>query len=93
MGYFKTFGCMTYACMPKDLKKKFDPKSMKTIFMGYNSISKAYKLWHPLKKQIIICRDVLFQEEDTSKHATIILNVWSFFMSLYRMQNLMQPWN
>ncbi len=69
MGYFKTFGCMTYAFMPKDLKKKLDPKFVKTIFVGYSSTSKAYKLWHPLKKQIIICRDVLFQEEDTPKHA------------------------
>jgi hypothetical protein len=92
-GYFKTFGCMTYACMPKDLRKKFDPKSVKTIFVGYNSNFKVYNLRYPLKKQIIICRGVLFQEEDTPKHTTIILNMWSFFMSLYRMQNLMQPWN
>lgn len=54
-GYFKTFRCTTYAFMPKDLRKKLDPKSMKTIFVGYNSTSKAYKLWHPLKKHIIIC--------------------------------------
>ncbi len=25
-------------------------------------------LWHPLKKHIIICHDVFFQEEDTPKH-------------------------
>jgi hypothetical protein len=50
MGYFKTFGCTTYAFMPKDFRKKLDPKFVKTIFVGYNSTSKAYKLWHPLKK-------------------------------------------
>jgi hypothetical protein len=50
MGYFKTFGCMTYAFVPKELRKKLDLKFVKTIFVGYNSIFKAYKLWHPLKK-------------------------------------------
>lgn len=37
-------------------------------FVGYSSTSKAYRLWHPLKKLIIVCHDVLFQEEDTHKH-------------------------
>lgn len=66
--YFKTFGCTTYAFMPKYLRKKLDPKFVKTIFVGYSSTFKAYKLWHLLKKHIIICHDVFFQEKDTSKH-------------------------
>ncbi len=50
--------------LPKKLRKKLDPKLMKVIFVRYNSISKAYQLWDPIEKQIIICCDVLFWEED-----------------------------
>jgi hypothetical protein len=55
--------------VPKEFRKKLDPKYVKTIFMEYNCTSKACKLWHPLKKQIIICHDVLFQEKNTPTHA------------------------
>jgi hypothetical protein len=50
VGYFKTFGCMTYAFVPKELRKKLDFKFVKTIFVAYSFTSKAYRLWHPLKK-------------------------------------------
>ncbi len=69
VGYLKKIGCMTYAFLPKKLRKKLDPKFVNTIFVGYSFTFKACKLSHPLKKQIIICRDVLFQKEDTPKHA------------------------
>ncbi len=69
MGYFNIFGSTTYAFVPKEFRKKLDLKIVKTIFVGYSFISKVYKLWHPLKNQIVICHDVLFQEEDTCKHA------------------------
>jgi len=59
---------MTYAFVPKKLKKKLDPKFVKIIFVGYNFTFKACKLLHPLKNKIIICCDVVFQKEDTPKH-------------------------
>ncbi len=50
--------------IPKKLRKKLDPKLMKVIFVRYSSIFKAYQLQDPIEKQIIICCDVLFWEED-----------------------------
>jgi len=49
-GVFQNIWVHDICFMQKDLRKKLDPKSVKTISMGYNFTSKAYKLWHPLKK-------------------------------------------
>jgi hypothetical protein len=59
IGYFKVFGCTSYAFVPKELRKKLDANSMKTLFVGYSATSKAYRLWHLIKNHIIVCRDVL----------------------------------
>jgi hypothetical protein len=34
VGYFKVFGCISYAFVSKELRKKLDAKSMKTLFVG-----------------------------------------------------------
>ena len=38
---------------------------MKCIFIGYNSESKAYRLYDPITKKIIISRDVEFLENQS----------------------------
>ena len=35
VSYLKSFGCTAFAHIPKDERKKLDPKSKKCIFMGY----------------------------------------------------------
>lgn len=44
-------------------EKKLDDKGMKCIFLGVSEESKAYRLFNPITKKIIISRDVLFDEE------------------------------
>ncbi len=34
--YFKIVGCIAYAFVPKELKKKIDPIIIKCIFVKYN---------------------------------------------------------
>ena len=36
--------------VPKALQKKLDPKSVKTILIGYCTTTKAYRLWDPKKR-------------------------------------------
>jgi hypothetical protein len=55
----KVFGSIAYAPVPKELRKKLEPKSMKCIFLGYTSDSNAYHLWCTEERKIIISRDVL----------------------------------
>lgn len=42
---------------------KFDPKSEKMIFVGYAEQAKAFKLYNPKSKKIIVSRDVEFIED------------------------------
>jgi len=38
---------------------------VKCVFIGVSEESKAYRLYNPITKKIIISRDVLFDEENT----------------------------
>ena len=59
----KVFGCVAYAHIPDQLRKKLDNKGEKCIFIGYSEESKAYKLYNPSTKKFIMSRDVHFIEE------------------------------
>jgi hypothetical protein len=41
----RVFGSIVYAHVPKELRKKLELKSMKCIFLSYNTNSNAYHLW------------------------------------------------
>jgi len=58
------FGCEAFAHVPKELRKKLDPKSQKCIFMGYGETREmGYHLWDPESKKIIRSHDVVFNEK------------------------------
>ncbi len=40
-----------------------DKKTEKCVFVGYSTCSKAYRLWSPEQKMVIIRRDVTFNED------------------------------
>jgi hypothetical protein len=58
----RTFGCITYAHVPSELRKKLDDRSEKCIFTGYNETYKAYRLYNPITKKLTLSRDVQFLE-------------------------------
>ena len=60
--HLRVFGCVAYAHVLKEQRKKMDKKGVKCIFTGYSSESKAYRLYDPINKMIIISRDVEFLE-------------------------------
>ncbi|KAL8103772.1 hypothetical protein AgCh_028101 [Apium graveolens] len=64
VGHLRIFGCITYAHIPDQKRKKLDDKGEKCIFTGYDKRSKAYRLYNPLTKKLIISRDVEFDEPD-----------------------------
>ena len=63
--HFKIFGCIAYAHIPDEKRKKLDDKGEKYVFLGVSEVSKAYKLFNPLTKKIVTSRDVVFDEENT----------------------------
>ncbi|UYV62645.1 hypothetical protein LAZ67_2001397 [Cordylochernes scorpioides] len=66
--HLKTFGCNAYVHIPKDNRKKLDKKSIRTFFVGYTETNKNYRMWDPIARKIIISRDVIFTEANTSEN-------------------------
>ena len=61
--HFRIFGCITYAHIPNKKRKKLEDKSLKCVFLGVSETSKAYKLYDPLTKKVVVSRDVIFDEK------------------------------
>lgn len=59
----KLFGCIAYAMIPNEKRKKLDAKSKQYVFVGYCSESKGYRLIDPeIPSKCIKSRDVQFLE-------------------------------
>ncbi|KAL5787638.1 hypothetical protein ACOSP7_004587 [Xanthoceras sorbifolium] len=54
---------MAYAYIPNEKRKKLNDEGVKCIFLGVSEESKAYRLYNPVTKKILISRDVIFDEE------------------------------
>uniref|UniRef100_A0AAV1VCE7 Integrase catalytic domain-containing protein n=1 Tax=Peronospora matthiolae TaxID=2874970 RepID=A0AAV1VCE7_9STRA len=60
--HMRTFGCQTYILTPKENRLKWDPKARAGIFVGYEEVSKAYRVYDIEAGQVVISRDVNFDE-------------------------------
>ena len=61
--HLKVFGCVAYAHILDQKRTKLDDKGEKCIFLGVSEQLKAYKLYNPNTKKIIISHDVAFDEK------------------------------
>ncbi|RDY07862.1 hypothetical protein CR513_07965, partial [Mucuna pruriens] len=61
--YFRIFGCVAHAHIPDQKRNKLDDKSKRCVFLGVSDESKAYKLFDPIAKKVIVSRDVVFEED------------------------------
>ena len=52
IGYFKDFGCKCFILNNKEKLENFDSKTDIGIFLGYSSISKAYRVFN--KRTLVI---------------------------------------
>jgi hypothetical protein len=62
VSHFRVFGSEAWAHIPDAKHKALEPKSEKYIFVGYSKDVKGYRLLQPNSKEIIIRRDVQFNE-------------------------------
>ena len=58
----RVFGCQAFILTPKEKRLKWDPKARAGIFLGYEKVSKAYRVFNVEAGQVVISRDVNFDE-------------------------------
>ncbi|KAD6118940.1 hypothetical protein E3N88_10211 [Mikania micrantha] len=62
--HFKVFGSIAFAQVPAQMRTKLDDRSKKCIFLGISLESKAYRLYDPVSRKVMISRDVVFDEDN-----------------------------
>lgn len=60
--HFRVFGCIAHVHIPDARRIKLDDKSTKCVLFGVSAESKGYRLYNPIKGNIIVSRDVVFEE-------------------------------
>jgi hypothetical protein len=58
VSHFRIFGCISFANIHEELRKKLDKKSEKCIFMGYSEQSKSHRLYNLVTKKFLVSGDV-----------------------------------
>ena len=59
----RVFGCIGYAKIEGAPLKKLDDRSLMLVHLGTELGSKAYRLYNPNTRRVIVSRDVVFDEE------------------------------
>jgi hypothetical protein len=62
--YFRVFGCIGHVHVSDSKRKKLDDKSFQCVLLGMSEESKAYRLYDPASKKIVVSRDVVFEENE-----------------------------
>lgn len=52
MDHFKVFGYLVFVVVGPQMRKKFNARSQKEVFIGYYENSKAYKILDPDTKRV-----------------------------------------
>lgn len=63
--HFRVFGCIGHVHIPDAKRLKLDDKSHRCVLLGMSDESKAYRLFDPVKKKVVISRDVQFDEKES----------------------------
>jgi hypothetical protein len=93
VGYFRIFGCTTYAFVPKEFRESFILSLWKLFLWNIVLLLRLtdYGIhWRSISSYVMMS---FFKKKIHLSMQTIILKLWSYFMWLYGMKSLMQPWN
>ena len=62
IAHIRVFGCVAHAKIDSHRLKKLDDRSQALVHLGVEPGSKAYRLYNPTSKGIVVSRDVIFDE-------------------------------
>ena len=63
LGHLKVFGCRANVRPAVPHLKKLDDRSKPMVYLGVEEGSKAYRLYDPNTRRIVVSRDVIFEED------------------------------
>jgi hypothetical protein len=61
--HIRIFGCLTYSHVPSEKSTKLDPTGQQGILVGYSEVSKAYHIYIPSLRRVVVRRDVRFEKD------------------------------
>lgn len=64
VNHFRVFGCVAHVHVPDSRRTKLDSKSFRCVLLGVSEESKAYRLYDPISKKIVISRDIVCAEDE-----------------------------
>jgi hypothetical protein len=73
--HLRVFGCDAFVHVPKDDRRKMDPKAIKGIFIGYDRVREnGYRVYDITNHRVIVSRDVMFYEKNFTAAHSIVPN-------------------
>ena len=60
----KVFGCICFVHDYRNDVRKFDPRAVRCVFVGYSPTQKGYRCWCPSKHRFFASMDVTFRENE-----------------------------
>jgi transposase InsO family protein len=75
--HFRSFGCLAYRHVPKDMRNKVEDRAFKCIFVGYNTQQGGYKLLRLSDLSVIEAKDVAFIKNKPARIPHEVLSVYT----------------
>ena len=63
IGHFYIFGCLTYSHVPSEKRTKLEATEQRGIFVGYDEISEAFRIYLLAHRKVVVRREVRLEEE------------------------------
>ena len=62
MEHFRIFGCLAHVHVPDSKHTKLDNNNFVCVLLGVSEESKSYRLYDPIRRKVVINKDVIFEE-------------------------------
>jgi hypothetical protein len=74
VSYFRVFGSKCYILVKKSRHSKFAPKAVEGLLLGYDSNTKAYRVFNKSSGLVKVSSDIVFHETNGSPRAQVDLD-------------------